>query len=355
MIDDFALPTFEIGACPAGACTAVHARTPGTFEHGFCTQHAQPLTYTLVSGVMGFDECGPACHESIGVSCSCSCGGSSHGGAWLTAVHPSAVTVWAQDQLIVELAADGITVVVTPVCGPLFLAAAEQVRNDRSKNALELWCQRSGCTDVYDWLLKRGGAGGEGFAPSVFEQGVRVGRLTENQVAAVRKILARDAAKAAAPPDPNVASVPFPTDGARHEVAGKVMTVKSKPGFQGQGVTFKMLVEVDWIDGKCEGGFKVFTSIPKGALAWCEDQGWTDIPSPDGTVALPPLRGHRIQFTALLEASKDDTQFGFGSRPTSPIVDPLPPPAPGDHSVSREPVPAGGGLVQPDLFDSSAA
>lgn len=115
----------------------------------------------------------------------------------------------------------------------------------------------------------------------------RYGNLTERQVEAVRKSLARDAAAAAAPVVPPAPVVPV-VEG-RGEITGTIVSLKWQDS--SFGTVYKMLVKDDR-------GFKVWGTVPAGL---------------DN-----PNRDDRIAFTATTTRSNDDEAFGFFSRPAKP-------------------------------------
>lgn len=120
------------------------------------------------------------------------------------------------------------------------------------------------------------------------------GELSERQVAAVRAALVRaqeSAARKVAEAQVQAAQPTADVPTGRLVVTGEVLTTKVQDGYYGS--TLKMLVRDDR-------GFKVWGTVPSGL--------------PSG------LRGRRVTFTATLEASKDDSAFGFFSRPTSAKV-----------------------------------
>ena len=112
-----------------------------------------------------------------------------------------------------------------------------------------------------------------------------VGRVqTEKQAAAMWRIAARIDAEAAEPK----AEVPS----GRMAVTGVIVSTKLVENMY--GVTLKMLVKDDR-------GFKVFGTVP----ASIEDEA---------------SNGSRVTFTATLERSRDDVNFGFFSRPAKATV-----------------------------------
>lgn len=125
--------------------------------------------------------------------------------------------------------------------------------------------------------------------------------MTGNMIAAVRKIIERNAEKAAVK-----AALPPVVEG-RRVVTGKVVSTKAVEG--DYGTSYKMLVEE-------ADGTRVFGSIASSLwddvqflgsyrkLAWNETDG-----------VMTKLVGMEVTFTATVEASRDDKSFGFFKRP----------------------------------------
>jgi hypothetical protein len=116
----------------------------------------------------------------------------------------------------------------------------------------------------------------------------RYGSLSERQVAAVRRVLEREAERAA-----QVATevkVDAPT--GRHEVTGRVLTTRWQASDFGE--TLKCLVQVG---DPTTGAWRAWGSIPSAA-------SWT--------------RGDVVTFRATFEPKEDDPTFAFYSRPTLP-------------------------------------
>jgi len=133
-------------------------------------------------------------------------------------------------------------------------------------------------------------AKGEAHAKNFFVQDVLsklnlYGNLTERQVAAVLKSLARDV-EVATQKAAEVAEVKGNAPEGRQTVTGAVLSTKLVEGFY--GATLKMLV-------KLENNSKTWTTVPS-------------------KVAVE--RGDTVTFTATFTVSKDDPSFAFGSRPT---------------------------------------
>lgn len=116
--------------------------------------------------------------------------------------------------------------------------------------------------------------------------------LTEKQLAAAKKSIAKDAERAAKRQAERDAASPV-VEG-RETVTGEVVTIKALENnfsYSG-GITLKMLVKDDR-------GFKVWGTVPR---------------------SIEVERGDRVTFTATLSASTDDETFGFFKRPTKADV-----------------------------------
>jgi hypothetical protein len=129
------------------------------------------------------------------------------------------------------------------------------------------------------------------------------GEVSERQVEAVKKSVQRDAEFAErkrqrdaerAREDAERPHAPVPT--GRVEVTGVVFTVR-EPDPNAQFPAWKMLVQ----DHR---GFRVWGTVPSSLFRY----------------GVGPRRGDEVSFTATVEASRDDPEFGFYSRPTGARV-----------------------------------
>jgi hypothetical protein len=90
----------------------------------------------------------------------------------------------------------------------------------------------------------------------------------------------------------------IPVVTGRHEITGKVLTIKTVEGFRYDQETWKMLLLVD----TPEGTYKLWGSIPASIL-------------------LDTVPGAEVTFTATVENAKgDDTSFGIFKRPTKATI-----------------------------------
>lgn len=134
-------------------------------------------------------------------------------------------------------------------------------------------------------------SGSNDFYRSMAQQLRKNGELSERQVAAYTKAVARDAERAAQRAAEGELDAPAPS--GKVTVVGKVLSLKVQSSAYGD--TLKMLVRDDR-------GFKVWVSVPAAING-------------SDTVA-----GVRVQFTATLEVSDRDECFAFGKRPTKASV-----------------------------------
>jgi len=135
----------------------------------------------------------------------------------------------------------------------------------------------------------------------------RYGNLTENQVAAVVKIKARNDERLAAYAARNeeLAEV-APLAEGRYEITGTIVSTKIVEGYDPRDQILKMLVEQ--ADGN-----RVFGTVP-GFLADAVIFGEYNEETKEYDKA--DLKGKTITFKATVERSRDDEHFGFFKRPT---------------------------------------
>jgi hypothetical protein len=167
------------------------------------------------------------------------------------------------------------------------------------------------------WLAKRNLEPrlDDGFMSSLCAQFARKGELSEAQIAAVRRGIERredhEAKRAELyakmPP-------PSPCPEGRVEVTGLVLSVKTK--VTAYGVREVMTV----VDDR---GFKVWGSVPQAIFDGCsaEDRTAKEKQGID-ICTVNTLAGRRVSFTARVEPSDHDKNFGFLKRPTRGKLEP---------------------------------
>ena len=139
--------------------------------------------------------------------------------------------------------------------------------------------------------------GGSDFIASMRDVLHEWGRLTENQEAAVRKVMAREEKREAERTAEWEAAADCPE--GRVEVTGVIISTDIRD--TSFGMQWKMLVRDD-------SGFKVWGSIPSKLHEPAEEDGQF--------VTGQELKGKRVSFTAAITPSEDDQKFGFLKRPT---------------------------------------
>lgn len=160
----------------------------------------------------------------------------------------------------------------------------------------------------YEWLFASA-THGNATLDDIARKGLTWGGLTAGQVALVKRLHdgtpaeweVKKAAREAARATEEAAALPVPTTGERTAVKGVILSSKQQDGYMpGQTVT-KILV-------KTEAGYKLWGTCPRAI----SDAG--------ANVGDYELRGKVVEFSAVLERSRDDSKFGFFSRPTKAKV-----------------------------------
>lgn len=169
------------------------------------------------------------------------------------------------------------------------------IKRNMIANARKTWLKNQGrATEIDNWIDIN--AVDSKFAKNLFDALANYGKLSPKQCDTVLKIIDGDAAKKAEWAKQreieNANAEPI-VDG-KQVITGEVLSLKTQ--YSQYGDVIKMLVKDDR-------GFKVFGTVPQAI--W--DAAYTlDI----------EVKGQRVQFTATVEASKDDDKFGFFKRPT---------------------------------------
>jgi hypothetical protein len=153
------------------------------------------------------------------------------------------------------------------------------------------------------------GGGTIAFLSDLLHKLNRYSNLTENQVAAVQKIKARNDERLAAyaARTAELAEV-APLAEGRREITGTIVSTKWVEGFGGDDV-MKMLVEE--ADGN-----RVYGTVPS-YLKEIAEGPWS---AEQGYYAPVELKGLTITFKAQVERSSKDEHFGFFKRPTGTKV-----------------------------------
>lgn len=153
--------------------------------------------------------------------------------------------------------------------------------------ALQAWIDEDPTrqTDVIDWMLAHPE---DGFYQDLLAKMRKYGPLSERQEAAVRKGPEREAKRLAALAA-DAAAGPVPE--GRLVLEGEVLSTK-------------------WQDSDYGGSLKMVVRLDNGSRVW------GSVPSSMQAMEQPLDRGDRVQFTATVEASRDDASFGYYKRPS---------------------------------------
>jgi len=189
-----------------------------------------------------------------------------------------------------------------------FLQDAASKAAAENKRVEELGAWITANADVAAWLMSRT----EDRFAFIREMALQAARkpLSENQTAAVRRLMAkaaeRDAQRAAERAAQPVPMSPAPV--GRVKVVGTIVKVKEQLGPIEFGrpawITYKMIVAL-------EDGNRVWTTVPREVL---NGVGY----------GLAELPGTKIELTATFERSDRDEHFSFGKRPSTRVLAPSP-------------------------------
>lgn len=173
---------------------------------------------------------------------------------------------------------------------------------------------------ILDWLDKHGSFDlsrkPATFAESLWDAFHKYGKLTEGQCEAVRKAIVREAEWNAtkkaewiakrAEERANAEDVPE----GRVDITGVIV---------GEKIVDSDFGRVRKITVKDDRGFVVYGTIPS-KIEEAIINNFYETTYDNDKDALPVFVGVRLQFTATLTASKDDSKFGFYKRPTKPSL-----------------------------------
>lgn len=226
------------------------------------------------------EPCDGRCMGATGPSCSCQCGGKNHGGAY--SLRPTTET---------EVTAGALAGYRQRVATR---EAQARRRADATRtaaaSAFDQWADEH--RDIVDFL-----AGADIGYTDVFLDDmaclIRLNRpLTDNQAAAVRRVIAARQRFAEQKAAEQAAAQPVPT-GDAVTITGEVVHTRRESNPYGPGSRCSMLVKGD--------GWRVWSSVP-GSLA-------------SNLYKLSDLKGQHVRFVAAVTASADDASFGYAKRP----------------------------------------
>ena len=269
-----------------------------------CPGCTGPVRLARLYGTLTDYNCDSSCQHALGSECECGCGGANHQRGYIPLIPGG------------EVSADVLTAYRKRVANQQ-AGAAKRSENAKAKKAeKEAAAQAAIAENVdkftetnpaeYAWL--KANADSNGFADSLLSALNRYGYLTDPQLNAVTKNVARDAARAS---EALLPVSPAPTGTVT--VTGAILSVKEQPGYAYNSTEWKMLL-------RTEAGWKLWLTVPRSLQdAFHSDLHKFRLGEYDGTRSLDGLRsylvGSTVTLTADVEPSKDDAAFAFGKRP----------------------------------------
>jgi hypothetical protein len=175
----------------------------------------------------------------------------------------------------------------------------KQAQLDREKQAIKAAWETFQIDHEADWEALH--ASENEFVIDVLRKGRQYGSLSDRQLEAIIKAVARDAAKAE---EPEEITVPVPE--GRQTITGTVLSVKLQDSYYGE--TWKMLVKVE----TPEGSFKVWGTVPQCFMLQANLRSDSAV---EGGLAWMHRTHPMVTFTATVERSQKDESFGFFKRP----------------------------------------
>lgn len=233
-----------------------------------CPECGGGIQLERLYGTLNAEPCDGLCMGAVGKLCLCSCGGRNHGGLFFETGEALASAVEAYRQRTenrVRAASERRERREAQKAAD----SAEVDRQYREANA-EVLARIEAYTGSNDFMLD-------------IQAKARTRQLSDRQLEAADRVIARDAAWAAQRQAEAANGKPVPE--GTQIVEGVVLSTRVDEGRF--GTTVKMLVKGD--------GWKVWGTVPSSLSL--------------------PLKGSKVRFTATVERSKDDETFGFFKRP----------------------------------------
>ena len=274
-----------------------------------CPGCTGPVRLARLYGTMTDFNCDASCQNALGSECECGCGGANHQRGYLPLVPGG------------EVSADVLTAYRKRVAN-IAAGVAKRAENKKAARAqAEAEAQAALAANVtafvaanpaeWSWLSRN--AASNGFADSLLSALNRYGYLTDPQLNAVTKNVARDAERAAE------ALLPVtPAPSGVVTLTGEILTVRDQPGFAYNTTEWKMLV-------KTEAGWKTWLSVPRSLQgAFFADSHKFRLGEYDGARSLDGLAaylvGATVTLTAEIEPSEKDPAFAYGRRPRKATI-----------------------------------
>ncbi|MET9933771.1 MULTISPECIES: hypothetical protein [unclassified Streptomyces] len=275
-----------------GACTPCRLPVRGTFPEANrdalsieCPEcgtkaHASRIYATTVD-----TSCDAACMGAVGPSCSCSCEGENHGGAWTPATRESTISADALAKYRERIEKQARE-----------KKRKAQTERRRRQAEFDAWAEDHG--DVIEYL--KTADGDNDFIDDMLRRIQRMDILTDRQSAGVRKFIENARRRAAEDERRKVEDADAgPVPEGRLTLTGEVVMAKIYDNdFNYSGSDYRMLVRLD-------NGAKVFGTIPRSLQTRPTEEG-----------NLFSLRGVRVQFDATVTAKDGEPTFGYFKRPT---------------------------------------
>ena len=311
---DTAIPsTIYLGICAEHNRPVRHdARGGGKFEQIPCPVTGHMIRGERLVAVVTNLDCDGACRSARKSNCACGCGGVNHGNTWTAgALVSQRETVESEiDKSRAEIAKVG---------------DRRQQRREatvlRERSTFDRWAadHQDVIQALAPWRDKRDE---NDFLHSMAIQVIggwngKPKPLTENQEAAVLRIIADIARRAQVEAERKAAAKPAPQGKA--QVAGEIVKITCREGYMSGSAETKATVQCD--------GYAVWVTLPRPVEQWAvahrSRQIWgnrVNYGRPDyegaGYRWTAALKGTRVSFTADLTRSDKDASFAFAKRPS---------------------------------------
>jgi len=269
-----------------------------------CPGCNSPVRLARLYGTMTDFNCDSSCQNALGSVCECGCGGANHQRGYIPLIPGGEVSADVLSAYRKQVANQQAGAAKRSETAKAKRAEKEAAAQEELAAQVDLFTTTNPAE--YAWL--KANADTSGFADSLLSALNRYGYLTDPQLNAVTKNIARDAARAAE------ALLPVtPAPSGVVTLTGAILTVRDQPGFAYNSTEWKMLV-------KTEAGWKVWLSVPRSLQdAFHADLHKFRLGEYDGARSLDGLAGYLVGSTVTLTAevtpSPTDPAFAYGKRP----------------------------------------